>query len=219
MTALTYTIPAINEANSTADPKVATALTQILSTVNGGLDVSNLASSLQQLLVPSGTIITSAAAAAPTGYLACDGSAVSRSTYGALFSAIGTSFGAGDGSTTFNLPDTQGRVPVGRAPGGDSTVDTLGKNEGLAMASRHPRHNHTVPAHAHDMTHTHTFTTGVNSGGGFGAVSSGSAFAGNGHTHGGTTDGSSSSLTGTQSAFSTQDNNPSFLTVNYFVKT
>ena len=52
-----------------------------------------------------------AAASAPTGWLLCDGSAVSRSTYSALFAAIGTTFGAGDGSTTFNTPNMQSRYP------------------------------------------------------------------------------------------------------------
>jgi microcystin-dependent protein len=50
----------------------------------------------------------------PTGWLECDGSAVSRSTYSALFSAISTTFGTGDGSSTFNLPDLRGRSPIGK---------------------------------------------------------------------------------------------------------
>jgi microcystin-dependent protein len=63
-------------------------------------------------LVPSGTVVQTAATAAPTGWLLADGSAVPRTTYAALFAAIGTTHGAGDGSTTFNLPDTKGRVLV-----------------------------------------------------------------------------------------------------------
>lgn len=50
---------------------------------------------------------------APSGWLLCDGSAVSRTTYSALYDAIGTTYGSGDGSTTFNLPNMSGRVPVG----------------------------------------------------------------------------------------------------------
>jgi hypothetical protein len=57
---------------------------------------------------PTGSVIWYAANAAPTGYLEADGAAVSRTTYAALFTAIGTTFGAGDGSTTFNLPDLRG---------------------------------------------------------------------------------------------------------------
>ncbi|MCZ8156198.1 MAG: phage tail protein [Leptospira sp.] len=63
--------------------------------------------------VPVGTVIESARATPPTGFLDCDGSAVSRTTYSALFSAIGTVFGVGDGSTTFNLPDRRGNVGRG----------------------------------------------------------------------------------------------------------
>lgn len=50
---------------------------------------------------------------APTGWLLCNGDAVSRTTYAALFAVIGTTFGTGDGSTTFNVPDFRGRVPAG----------------------------------------------------------------------------------------------------------
>lgn len=60
-------------------------------------------------VVPSGAIMTYAGSAAPTGWLLCDGTAVSRTTFSALFASIGTTFGAGDGSTTFNLPDLRGR--------------------------------------------------------------------------------------------------------------
>jgi len=57
---------------------------------------------------PAGTIITFGGASAPTGYLACDGSAVSRTTYADLFAALSTTWGTGDGSTTFNVPDLRG---------------------------------------------------------------------------------------------------------------
>lgn len=59
-------------------------------------------------LTPAGTIIYTARSTAPTGYLKADGSAVSRTTYLTLFNAISTTYGAGDGSTTFNLPDLRG---------------------------------------------------------------------------------------------------------------
>jgi hypothetical protein len=63
-----------------------------------------------------GMVAAYAGSSAPSGWLLCDGTAVSRTTYSALFAAIGTSYGAGDGSTTFNLPDLRGRVPVGKPP-------------------------------------------------------------------------------------------------------
>lgn len=65
---------------------------------------------------------------APTGWLICDGSAVSRTTYADLFAVIGTTYGAGDSSTTFNLPDFQGRVPAGKSSVG--TFSTLADSFG-----------------------------------------------------------------------------------------
>ena len=80
-----------------------------------------------------------------TKYLFCDGSAVSRSTYADLFAAIGTTWGIGDGVTTFNLPDMQGRMPVGLAAvGGQADVTTLGNDEGAPLADRRPKHKHSL---------------------------------------------------------------------------
>jgi microcystin-dependent protein len=66
---------------------------------------------------PSGSIHAYGGTSAPTGYLNCDGSAVSRATYAPLFTAISTTWGAGDGSTTFNVPDLRGRVAIGAGTG------------------------------------------------------------------------------------------------------
>ena len=63
--------------------------------------------------VPAGTIMGWGGSTAPDQWVICDGTAVSRSTYSALYAAIGTTYGIGDGSTTFNLPDLRGRTPVG----------------------------------------------------------------------------------------------------------
>lgn len=63
---------------------------------------------------PSGVVLPFAGSTAPSGWLLCFGQAVSRTTYASLFAAIGTAFGVGDGSTTFNLPDMRGRVPGGK---------------------------------------------------------------------------------------------------------
>jgi len=91
--------------------------------------------------VPAGVIEAFAGSVAPSGYLFCDGSAVSRTTYAALFAAIGSGYGAGDGSTTFNLPDLQGRIPVGL--GTNAAVNALNKNDGQAAANRRPQHRTT----------------------------------------------------------------------------
>ena len=64
----------------------------------------------QPHLVQTGCGIRNFMSTVPQGFLTCDGSAVSRSTYGALFTAIGTTYGAGDGSTTFNLPTAAGFI-------------------------------------------------------------------------------------------------------------
>lgn len=69
-------------------------------------------------VVPVGSLIMFAGAAAPTGWILCDGSAVSRTTYATLYSQIGVVYGAGDGSTTFNLPDLRQRFPLGKAASG-----------------------------------------------------------------------------------------------------
>lgn len=63
--------------------------------------------------VPTGTILVFGGATLPTGYLWCDGSPVNRTTYAALFTALGTAWGAGDGSTTFNLPQFATGIPYG----------------------------------------------------------------------------------------------------------
>jgi microcystin-dependent protein len=80
---------------------------------------------------------------APTGFLACDGSAVSRTTYANLFAAIGTLYGAGDGSTTFNLPDLRGEFIRGWDNG--RGVDS-GRSFGTAQADELKSHAHAPPA-------------------------------------------------------------------------
>lgn len=99
---------------------------------------------------PSGSIVAFGGTSAPSGWLLCDGSAVSRTTYAALFAVIGTNFGSGDGSTTFNLPDFRGRFlrgtdsGTGRDPdaasrtamnSGGSTGDNVGSIQGDAYES------------------------------------------------------------------------------------
>lgn len=78
---------------------------------------------------PSGAMMAYGGSAAPAGYLLCDGSAVSRTTYDHLFAAISTTYGIGNGSTTFNLPDFRQRFPLGKATSG--TGATLGATGGL----------------------------------------------------------------------------------------
>ena len=76
---------------------------------DGSITSAKLASTVLANVIPAGMIMAYGAAAAPTGFLLCNGTAVSRATYAALFAIIGTNFGSGDGSTTFNVPDFRGR--------------------------------------------------------------------------------------------------------------
>jgi microcystin-dependent protein len=112
--------------------------------------------------VPTGALLPFAGSSAPTGYLICDGSAVSRATYAALFAVTGTTYGTGDGSTTFNLPDLRRRVPMGA--GGTSVsgpANTLGATGG---AETHTLSTAEMPAHTH--TSAWYFASSA-SGGGF----------------------------------------------------
>tara|TARA_R110000796_G_scaffold79178_7_gene176217 strand:- start:57 stop:848 length:792 start_codon:yes stop_codon:yes gene_type:complete len=90
--------------------------------------------------VPSGTIINVAMNTAPTGYLKANGAAVSRTTYAVLFAAIGSTFGVGDGSTTFNVPDLRGEFVRGWD---DSRGIDAGRAFGSAQADEFKSHTHT----------------------------------------------------------------------------
>jgi microcystin-dependent protein len=96
---------------------------------------------------PTGTIVAFAGTAAPTGWLLCDGSEVSRESYAELFTAIGSLYGDGDGVNTFNLPDLRGRTPIGAGQGlglSDREVaETVGAESHALSVSELPPHNHT----------------------------------------------------------------------------
>lgn len=93
--------------------------------------------------VPTGVIFPYGGAAAPSGYLLCDGAAVSRSTYSALFAVIAELYGAGDGTTTFNVPDMGGNVPVGIGGSGvTARGDVGGEQTHTLITSEIPAHTH-----------------------------------------------------------------------------
>ncbi len=104
---------------------------------------------------PVGELAPFAGAVAPTGFLVCNGQAVSRTTYGGLFVAIGTVWGVGDGVTTFNLPDLRGRTLIGAGTGAGLSARSLAATGGAethlltAAESGLPSHNHTQNAHNH----------------------------------------------------------------------
>ena len=114
--------------------------------------------------VPAGSVFSFATSTVPTGYLECNGAAVSRSTYASLFSAISTTWGVGDGSSTFNLPDLRGQFVRGwdNSAGVDS-----GRSFASSQSDQNKSHNHSI----NDSGHNHTIGNwGGNFGGGSGAL-------------------------------------------------
>jgi microcystin-dependent protein len=130
-----------------------------------------------QTLVPSGSISMFGGAAAPTGWLLCNGALVSRTTYASLFTAIGTTFGAGDGSTTFGLPDLRGIFPRGAGTNG-----TLTNAAGTAFAA-------TLGSYVNDQMQGHGHTPTINGAAIYSAATSGSGANNVNNTNGNNTGG------------------------------
>lgn len=166
--------------------------------------------------LPSGSVTMYAGAALPSGWLLCDGAAVSRTTYASLFNAVGTAYGAGDGSTTFNLPNLVSRFPRGGTPSTGGGADA---------------HTHTQPTHTHGLSSAYAeispaaanpmltaisyqttpqWTGNIQGGGGGG---SGTYTATRGVNLGGNTDASGGDNTGSSS------NVPAYTALNFIIKT
>lgn len=191
-------------------------LTRFFGAAGEVLSISGV-TGLKQATVPVGALFMWGAATAPDFYLLCDGAAVSRTTYAALFATIGTTYGVGDGSTTFNLPNLKGRVPVG-LDAAQAEFDTLAETGG---AKTLPAHTHSISS---DGSHQHGPSGGTNfaldivtsaiyASGGIGALSSWAASmltaSAGAHTHGGAT-----GSTGTGSHGVLQP----YLVLNYIVR-
>lgn len=116
--------------------------------------------------MPVGVVVPFAGSSSPAGWQLCYGQAISRTTYAGLFSTIGTTYGSGDGSTTFNVPDLRGRVVAGLDNMGGSAAsrltstvltasNTLGATGGTQThtmtSAEMPSHTHTQNSHAHDF--------------------------------------------------------------------
>ena len=161
---------------------------------------------------PSGVMKQFAGASAPTGWLLCNGSAVSRTTYAALFAVVGSTYGAGDGSTTFNLPDTRNRVLIG-AGTLYAIGATGGSKDAVVVSHTHTGTTDGVGNHSHVMQDGYITNAatggGFASGGGLGAGSSTNPAGAHSHTF--TT--ASSGVSGTNA------NLPPYLAVNMIIKT
>jgi hypothetical protein len=182
--------------NADVNASAAIAATKLAFTPAGNIAATTVQAAIEELdtekastayvlanVVPTGAVYFFAMNTAPTGYLKANGATISRTTYSALFSAIGTTYGAGDGSTTFALPDLRGEFIRGwdDARGLDSGR-SIGTVQGMDIQS----HNHGVsdPGHAHgvsDPGHAHLWGTDDNFGAGGGGgpdANGGSAWKG-----------------------------------------
>lgn len=100
---------------------------------------------------PTGSIMPYGGAAAPAGWLLCNGQAVNRSTYATLFGVVGVAFGVGNNVDTFNVPDLRGRTPIGVGQGSGLSDRALGAKSG---AETHTLTVNEIPAHHHTYAST-----------------------------------------------------------------
>jgi microcystin-dependent protein len=151
------------------------------------IELRPVAALFTERTIPAGALMPYAGAAAPTGWLLCDGSAVSRTTYAALFAVLSTTYGVGDGSSTFNLPDLRGRVIAGQDDMGGSSANRLtglsGGVDGDTLGAAGGAESHTltsaeIPAHTHPATSTSTSTSTASS-----SASSSASVSDPGHSH------------------------------------
>lgn len=174
-----------------------------------GIDSSNLAASLLALLMPTGAFLPIGMSSTPTGFLMCDGAAVSRVTYASLFALFGTTWGVGDGSTTFNVPDFRGRALVGV----DGAAGRLSANDALGNSGGEETHTLTVAesaSHAHGPSSgsTPSFTIAVGAAPGAFLQTAGSGYGITGNA-----------LTNAQGGGGTHNNMQPFAVVYWVVKT
>lgn len=167
---------------------------------------------------PTGGLIMWGTGTAPSGWLLCAGAAVNRTTYAALFAVIGTTFGVGDGSTTFNLPNYTSRMPYGT---------TLGATGGTADAVV-VSHTHTATTTATDSGHSHTLSisggstiTGLGGSGGSGwtGTNTGVTYVTTSGTNSSTANITAATTNSTEGVSGTNANLPPYLGINFIIKT
>jgi len=161
-TAITATAAELNllDGGTSVGSSITIADTDGVVVNDGGTMKSVPASDFKEYIMPTGALMPYAGTSAPTGFLLCYGQAISRSTYADLFSAISTTYGTGDGSSTFNLPDLRGRVVAGQDDMGGSSADRLtdqtGGLNGDTLGDTGGSETHTLstaqlPAHTHTV--------------------------------------------------------------------
>ena len=217
---------------STVTPSIPT------SQLTGTVGYAQLAADVTTTLVPAGTIHMWPTSVAPTGFLLCNGQAVSRTTYNPLYVLFGTTFGAGDNSSTFNLPNFLNRFPMGAGTSANYAIGATGGSADAIVVS----HTHTFSgtsdaggAHSHTITdpgHTHASPKNAAPNGGGAGIAMAGAAAGNSpgydttaastgitintsatHTH------TYSGTTASQGSSATNANLPPFLGIHFIIKT
>jgi len=146
----------ISAAITSKADKVASATTDNLAALDANGNLKDSGGSVVSVAPPVGSITMYGGTSAPDGWLYCNGQAVSRSIQSNLFAAIGTTFGNGDGSTTFNVPDLRDRFPLGDNSNGGADAGRVGNfNTGVGDNGGEDEHQLTVdemPSHKHDLS-------------------------------------------------------------------
>ena len=191
--------------------------------------------------VPTGAILIWSTSTAPSGYLLCDGAAVEQSTYPDLFAVVGTTYGVGNGTTQFNVPDLRQKFIIGKAASGTGST-FAGTGGAIDHTHTGPSHTHTGPSHTHGSsglsvsgttgagsTHSHApgiTTRDVAAGAGETVIASISIGNESAHTHdagsldvGGSTDAEGTGATGSAGTGATGTGNPPFMALSYVIKT
>jgi microcystin-dependent protein len=183
--------------------------------------------------MPTGALTPFASSTVPTGWLLCDGQAVSRTTYAELFAIISTNYGTGNGTTTFNVPNLKGRVPVGLDSAQtefDVLAETGGAKTHTLTTAQMPVHTHTQNAHTHTQdAHNHAITPiyqTVDEAAGFGLTAASPGFTDRVYVNGTALNSGNTTATN-QNATATNNNAGSgdahnnlqpYLVINYIIK-
>jgi len=203
-----------NEFNSIASAvtskadKVSSATTDNLAALDANGNLKDSGRSASSVAPPAGSITMYGGSSAPDGWLYCNGQAVSRTIQSTLFAAIGTNFGDGDGSTTFNLPDLRDRFPLGDNSNGGADAgrvdnfntglgDTGGADEHQLTEAEMPSHKHSLPTDTAGSSNIRSITDTPSADEGF----------------------SNNPGTGNRGGDQPHNNMPPFLAVSFIIKT